>query len=323
MPAGIALFVTIGALILGLLLNAADIRRTAERQPLGWQRSVAVALVEPVYHVSTFLRLDRPRAALDSAMGRETALPPATQSPEVTPSAPSTTSTSLAVTTTTVPGRRVVTEEEPLVMYIGGDSMVGQFGPMLQNRANRSGMVDSEFVYEFESGLSRPDFVDWPERLDGVREELDPDVFVLYFGGNDAQAIYMPDGTWIPFDTPEWEAEYRRRVAEVMSTLDADGRWVYWMGMPIVQSETFRPRVELMNSVYESVADEYTRVTFVESWSVFVDADGNYSEYLRDESGDLVDMRLNDGVHFTTAGAIRLAEVFYGVLAGDWDLPLD
>ncbi|CAN5853529.1 hypothetical protein BH23ACT5_BH23ACT5_00150 [soil metagenome] len=321
MPAGLALFVMVGALLLGLLLNAADIRQTAERQPFGWQRTIAVALIEPVHQVSTFLSLDRPRAALESAMGRESGLEPTMPPPSGAPGDSTTTSTTLAVTTTTLPGRRAVSEGEPLVMYIGGDSMVGQFGPMLQNRANRSGMVDSEYVYEFESGLSRPDFIDWPERLDSVREQLDPDVVVLYFGGNDAQAIYMPDGTWIPFDTPEWEEEYRRRVAEVMSALDDDGRWVYWMGMPIVQSDTFRPRVELMNSIYESVAEEHTRVIFVEAWSVFQGDDGTYSEYLRDESGDLVDMRLNDGVHYTTAGATRLAEVVYGVLAEDWDLP--
>jgi len=182
-------------------------------------------------------------------------------------------------------------------------------------------MVDSEFVYEFESGLSRPDFVDWPDRLDEVRADLDPDVFVLYFGGNDAQAIYMPDGTWIDYDTPEWDAEYRRRVDSVMTTLEDDGRWVYWMGLPIVASEIFQPRVQLMNSIYESTAAEHPRVTFIDAWSVFEGPEGGYSEYLTDANGDLVDMRLDDGVHYTTAGAIRLAEVVYGVLAEDWNLP--
>ena len=322
-PAGVALIVIVGALLLALFLNAPDILRTAERQEQGWQRTVGVALMEPIADISHILFLDRPRAAIDSLLGRA---PVAAESPSTTvTTAPSTvSSTTVPATTSTTEApeiRRSVTAEDPLTMYIGGDSMVGQFGPMLDNRAAQSGMVDSEFVYEFESGLSRPDFLDWPARLREVSADLDPDVFVLFFGGNDAQAIYMPDGSWIDFDTPEWEEEYRRRVDGVMTELEEAGHWVYWMGMPIVRSETFRPRVELLNEIYESEAARHPRVTFIESWSVFQGPDGGYSEYLTDANGDLVDMRLDDGVHLTTAGAIRLAEVVYGVLAEDWDLP--
>lgn len=321
-PAGVALIVIIGALLLGLLLNAPDILRTAERQEQGWQRTVGVALMEPIAEVSHLLYLDRPREAVDALLvrGPVPADEPSTPSPATTAPPLAASSSSSTSTTVAAPTRRTVSVEEPLVMYIGGDSMVGQFGPMLDNRAARSGMVDSEFVFEFQSGLSRPDFVDWPERLRTVSAQLDPDVFVLFFGGNDAQAIYMPDGSWVDFDTPEWEEEYRRRVDGVMNQLEEAGHWVYWMGMPIVRSETFRPRVELLNEIYESEAADHPRVTFIESWSVFQGPDGGYSEYLTDAEGNLVDMRLDDGVHLTTAGAIRLAEVVYQIMAEDWGL---
>lgn len=325
-PAGIALIVIVGALFLGLLLNAPDILRTAERQEQGWQRTFGVTLMEPVADVSHFLFLDRPRELIDSLLGRgeiTAGAPPATTVTTAPPAASSTTVPASTSTTEAPEVRRAVNADDPLVMYIGGDSMVGQFGPMLDNRAARSGMVESEFVYEFESGLSRPDFLDWPARLRDVSSDLDPDVFVLFFGGNDAQAIYMPDGSWIDFDTPEWEEEYRSRVEGVMTELEEAGHWIYWMGMPIVRSETFRPRVELLNEIYESEAADHPRVTFVESWSVFQGPDGGYSEYLTDANGDLVDMRLDDGVHLTTAGAIRLAEVTFGVIAEDWELPLE
>jgi len=320
-PAGVALVVIVGGLLLGLLLNAPDILRTAERQELGWQRSVGVALMEPVADVSHALFLDRPRRALDELLGRAPASPPVTP-PDATPPTVTTMTTPPAVTTTEGrPTRRAVTEDDPLMMYIGGDSMVGQFGPMLDNRAAQSGMVETEFVFEFESGLSRPDFLDWPASLENVSAELDPDVFILYFGGNDAQAIFQEEGEWIEFGTPEWEEEYRRRVADVMTSLDESGHWVYWMGMPIVRSETFRPRVELLNEIYEDEAGAFDRVRFIDAWPVFEGPDGGYSEYLTDSDGNLVDMRLDDGVHYTTAGAIRLAEVVYDILAEDWDLP--
>ena len=321
-PAGIVILVVVTSLLIGLFLNAPDILRTAQRQEPGWERTIGVALMEPVAAVSHFLFLDRPRMLIDSILGRERPQPEAATPPTTAPPA-TTPATTMPATTLPSDTRREVSAADPLIMYIGGDSMVGQFGPMLDNRASKTGMVESEVVYEFESGLSRPDFIDWPQRLVQVSEDLDPDVFVLYFGGNDAQSIYMPDGSWIEVDTPEWEEEYRRRVDDVMTLLEERGHWVYWMGLPIVSSETFQERVRLMNSIYEEVAEAHPRVTFIEAWSLFEGPDGGYSEYLPDEEGNLVDMRLDDGVHYTTAGAIRLANHTFEIIAEDWEIPLE
>lgn len=319
-PAGIVILVVVTSLLAGLLLNAPDILRTAERQAPGWQRTIGVGLMEPIAGVSQFLRLDRPRHTLDRITGR--AAPPTTV-PAPLPDGDRETATTTTTTTPVVDQRRPVSVDEPLVMFIGGDSMVGQFGPMLENRARRSGVVEAEVEFEFSSGLSRPDFLDWPARLQAVGSELSPDVFVLYFGGNDAQSLYMPDGSWVDYGTAEWEAEYRRRVSSVMDALSEGGYWVYWMGLPIVRSESFRERVALMNSIYQAEAARYERVTFVEAWSLFEGPDGGYREYLPDASGNLVDMRLDDGIHYTTAGAIRLAEATFEIIASDWGLEGD
>ena len=139
-------------------------------------------------------------------------------------------------------------------------------------------------------------------------------MIVLFFGGNDAQAIQI-DGVWHEFGSETWLSEYRTRVGDLMAELDEDGRDVYWMGMPIVRSDDFRQKVEVLNEIYRSEADRFEGVTFVDSWSVFTGPDGAFSEYLTDANGDLVDMRLNDGIHLTTAGGIRLAEVTFGVIA--------
>ncbi|MGH8928665.1 MAG: SGNH/GDSL hydrolase family protein [Acidimicrobiia bacterium] len=317
MPAGQVIGVTLVALVVGLILNAPDIRRTADRQEAGWKRDVAVVMIEPFEWFSRTFRFEIPHRLIDSALGR---------SDPITIEAPvSTTTTSqnrevvAAVTTTTAaPSRRQISASEPLRMFIGGDSMVGQFGPMLQNRAEEGGLVEvTEVLYEFSSGLTRPDFLDWPVRLRQIRETQDPDVIVLFFGGNDAQAIQI-DGTWHEFGSERWLAEYRRRVGDLMAELDRDGRDVYWMGMPIVRSNDFREKIEVLNEIYESESDRFGRVTYVDSWSVFTGGDGGFSEYLTDSAGNLVDMRLNDGIHLTTAGGIRLAEVVFNVIAQDW-----
>jgi uncharacterized protein len=198
--------------------------------------------------------------------------------------------------------------------------MVGQFGPMLQNQAEQTGLIEvTEVLYEFSSGLTRNDFLDWPERLREIGATQDPEVIVLFFGGNDAQAIQI-DGTWFDYGTEEWLAEYRRRVADLMAELTSDGRDVYWMGMPIVRSNDFREKVEVMNEIYRTEAVVHPGVTFVDSWSVFSGSDGEFSEYLVNDDGDLVDMRLNDGIHLTTAGGIRLARVALAEIEANWHI---
>jgi hypothetical protein len=317
MPAGHAIAVVLVALVFGLVLNAPDIRATADRQEAGWKRELAVAAIQPFEWFSRTFRFNVAHNVIDLALGRA--------NEPVEPAAITTTtvaSVGQATTTTTATfARRSVTVDAPLRMFIGGDSMVGQFGPMLENRAEESGLVDvTEVIYEFSSGLTRPDFLDWPVRLRQVRSDQAPDVMVLFFGGNDGQAIEI-DEIWFDFGSPEWLAEYRTRVRSLMEELDGAGRDVYWMGLPIVRQEEFRQKVEIMNDIYRSEADEFDLVTYVDSWAVFTGPDGGYSEYLTDDSGDLVDMRLNDGIHLTTAGAIRLAKVTFEVIAENWDLP--
>jgi hypothetical protein len=313
MAAGHVLVTVVLALSIGLILNAADILDTAERQEPGWQRTVGVAVMEPIEAVTSFLRLDLPRRAIDAALDRESSPEPAG-----TP-ATTTTTTSAASTTAPVEIRKTPTVADPLRVFIGGDSMVGQFGPMLENRAEATGVATAEVVYEFDSGITRPDFVDWPAELRAVGASQDPEVIVLFFGGNDAQDIRI-DGVWEPFGTEAWVVEYRSRVGGLMSELEADGRDVYWVGMPIVSSDTFRARVEILNDVYTSEAASHDNVHYVDSWSVFAGPDGGYAEYLPDEEGDVVDMRLNDGIHLTTDGGVLLAGVVWDQIAEEWTI---
>ncbi len=316
MPAGVALAVMVVALLLGLFLNAEDILRTAERQPAGPARSAAVFLARPVAAASDLLRLDRPRHAIDLALDRA----------EATDTTPATTTTTTSVpvpattATTGVEAARVYTTADPLRVYVGGDSMVGQFGPMLENLAEGTAYATVEVRYEFESGLTRPDFIDWNVVLAEAASTHNPEVVVLFFGGNDAQDIRI-DGVWEPFGTDEWVAEYRRRVQQVMETVTSEGRELWWVGMPVVRSASFREKLAVLNEIFDSEAAAHEGVAYIDSWTPFTGPDGNFSEFLPDATGDVVDMRLNDGVHFTTAGGQKLAAIVWGDIAAQFGLP--
>src|SRR5581483_1612061 len=89
LSAGHALAIAVLALALGSLLNAPGLHKSAYNQPQGWQRDVALALTGALADVSHALLLDRPRRALQAALGRSgedridttIALPPAPPAP--------------------------------------------------------------------------------------------------------------------------------------------------------------------------------------------------------------------------------------------------
>ena len=58
------------ALLVGSLLNAAGIRKTALGQDVGCERDVSTFFADPLYDVSHFLRTDQLRVGLQNVLGR-------------------------------------------------------------------------------------------------------------------------------------------------------------------------------------------------------------------------------------------------------------
>lgn len=320
----------IGLICLGLatFLNAASLLKTAERQPLGATRTVAVGIMDPLAEVSGVLLLDRPRRAIDQALGRYT--PPPEEAPVagepvvIHPEGWSPTSTTAAgpatTSSTTLPPAadlREITAAEPMELWIIGDSFVELFGPALENDAAKTGVMRTEVDFRFISGLVRSDYFDWPAHITQRLPQVQPDAVVVMFGGNDGQPLTR-QGVQLEPDTPEWLAVYHELVGEAMDVLLTGTTRVYWVGLPIMRDDRFTQRVIGFNRVYEAEAAKRPGVVYVSIFELFQDENGEYSTYLRTGSGDLLDMRMEDGAHFSWNGAYRLAGFVLGKIAAEW-----
>jgi hypothetical protein len=325
-PAGHVLLAVIIGLSLGSLLNARSLDRTANNLPYGATRSVAIAVTGPLRAVSSFLQLDRPREALDSLLGRS-APPPSNVVVASTTTTTTTTTTTLVGpdtpgTSTTAPlvpvqQLRTPTVSDPLAVWIIGDSLMELLGPSLVNEGADSGVVNAEVDFRFVSGLTRRDFFDWPAYAAEQLPVVQPEVVIVMFGGNDGQDAQV-DGVLLEKWTPEWVEFYRGRVAEAMDAFISEGSHVYWIALPVMASDVFSEHVQIMNNVYRAEAALRPDVTVIESWDLFTDEDGNYSAYLTNDDGNLELMRYGDGVHFTWAGARRLAAAILDRMEADW-----
>lgn len=308
--AGRILVVMLVGLVLAALVNADAMVERAERKPFGPGRDRSLAIWHPVQDVAHVLQLHRLRDLGDRIVGHEDE--PRSGGEVAAPEPPVTTTTLPPEVEDLPPELRSPTPDDPLRVYIGGDSIVRDAGESFLRLTADDPLLRTTLHYEIATGLSRPDYYDWPAALVADAEAHDPEVMFVMFGGNDAQGIVAPDGTvHSTVDSPGWKAEYARRVEMVMDSLRADGRLVLWIGMPPVRSPGFQGRVDIMNAIYEAAAEERPWVRFVDLSTVLGDEQGRYVERKDGVDGAL---RQGDGIHLARPGADYQARHMLAVL---------
>lgn len=216
------------------------------------------------------------------------------------------------------------TTESPLRVAVIGDSLTEQLGPAIIDRTNRPGVAATAMHdFRYSSGLTRPDFFDWPAQAGQIAEEYDPDLWIVMIGANDAQDVRDENQRFRHIGSDEWEEIYRARIGVLMDRLIADGRGVIWVGQPIMRDANFDESMAYISSLYELEAARRPLVSFVDARAVFAGAEGRYADYLPGPDGQLDQMRLPDGIHLTRSGAQRLAEQIFPLLpvVTDPDIP--
>jgi hypothetical protein len=155
------------------------------------------------------------------------------------------------------------------------------------------------------SGFARPDFFDWDKTAKAQVEKNSFDIAVMIVGVNDRQTINTEGKSLKPL-TPEWEDAYRARVAEFVSAIHDANKPLIWVGLPPMAKADYSNAISEISSV-QRLAAFAGGSEFVDIYDKFVDEDGKYSSYGPDLNGNRVRMRKDDGIHFSAAGADKLA----------------
>lgn len=302
--AGDVLVIGLAALVLAALVNADALVERAERKPLGPGRDRSLAIWHPVQDLSHILQLHRFRQLGDALAGDDDG-------------GSSSTATTVPLDERAVrPDLRVPTADEPLRLWVGGDSIVRDLGESVLRIAAPDPRFDPVLHYEISSGLTRPDYFDWPAALAEDMAATDPEVVVVMFGANDGQGIVTADGTAIQeVHDPAWDDEYGRRVAAVMDLLrDGDERLVYWVLQPPMRDGGLDARIDVINEVHRREAADRPWIEVVETAPLFGDDDGRYADHLPGPGGATADLRQGDGIHLSRAGADLLAGHVLGMV---------
>ena len=156
------------------------------------------------------------------------------------------------------------------------------------------------------SGLVRTDYYDWPKAARDIAAGTNKiDVAIIMIGSNDRQAITDGAASHEALST-RWRELYAQRVDAVIAAFKEKNIPLVWVGLPVMKSERFSADMAQLNGIYRERAAR-GGVAYVDVFEVFGDEHNQYEAYGPDVNGQIVKLRAADGVHFTGAGARKLA----------------
>jgi len=304
------------ALVVGLVcfglwfvLDAPSLQRSAQESPLGTRRTVSLDMVGPVAALSRTVGLSSVVGGTDRALGRtpgggpSLAIPIRRPPPTTTP----TTVTGTTTTTTLPPLNNHPTPATPLKVLIVGDSVGLDLGQPLVNALAGYGDVTTYLDGRIDTGLSRPDYFNWPAELQIDLSNQRPNLVVVMIGANDPQGLVTPNGS-LQYGQPGWDEAYSARVAAFIAEANAAGAHVLWVGMPPMQDPVLDAKLHHLDSLVQAqVAATHGRAAHLSSVPSLGNPHGGFAAFLPNAAGAEINVRTPDGIHLSPGGGARLA----------------
>jgi hypothetical protein len=108
------------------------------------------------------------------------------------------------------------------------------------------------------------------------------------------------------YRSEKWAELYAKKVDEMIAAAKSGGVPVLWVGLPSIRGTKSTSDAIYLNDIYRARA-ERAGIVYVDVWEAFVDEGGKFSYSGPDFEGQIRRLRTSDGVHFTRAGARKLA----------------
>lgn len=216
---------------------------------------------------------------------------------------------------------KIPSKPQPTRILIIGDSTIESgLGTDLERRLEEFTGITVLRFGKHSTGLARPDYFNWLEKLAELQEEFNPDLVIAYFGDNDCQGLSTLEGAFITkFGTTDWDQIYGERVAAIVAQMQTGGSCVM-IGMPIMRSKSFSNKVKRLNEVAEAATGE-TGGVFLPTWGMTSNEKGKYISSV--EFNDRTRMiRAGDGIHFSTHGSAFVANELIKMLSEHFILEL-
>ena len=187
-----------------------------------------------------------------------------------------------------------------------GDSLAQQLAQGLTDAFENRPEVAILRKAKEDSGLVRDDFFDWTKAAGDLLASGEKiDFAVMLVGSNDRQVLHDANESY-ELRTPEWLAAYAKRIETISALFRDKNIPLLWVGLPVMKSESLSADAMAFNEFYRAYAEK-AGANYLDIWEMFADESGQYTPVGPDLIGQTVRLRAADGIHFTKAGARKLA----------------
>ncbi|WP_232631602.1 SGNH/GDSL hydrolase family protein [Methylobacterium sp. Leaf118] len=205
------------------------------------------------------------------------------------------------------PPKPTVPKAEPTTrVAIFGDSLANYLGKGIDDAFSDNADVAVLDRSKGDSGLVRRDVVDWAKASeDFLKATPNLSYALMMVGVNDRQAIREGDQNYEPL-SDSWREIYAARVDAVVKVFAEHKVPLIWVGLPPVRSESLTRDFAAINDLVRERVQKAGQ-SYVEIWQGFVDDRNRFTVSGPDVDGQEARLRTSDGIHFTSAGARKVA----------------
>lgn len=201
----------------------------------------------------------------------------------------------------------------PVRVLLTGDSLMESLGPQMSRSLAGYSNITFIPIGKKSTGLSRPDFYDWPAVLKQRLVADRPHLVVMWVGTNDPQGIHGHKGLGEPC-SEAWQQVYRSKLREVVSLAHSHGARFMLMGPPVVGE----PKLNAQLGVIDRLMGEECRalgICYVSTRLIMGGSGGVFHPQGRLLDGQFVTLRSADRVHITADGNRRIMDYMLPYLA--------
>ena len=201
----------------------------------------------------------------------------------------------------------------PVRVLLAGDSLMESLGPQMRNSLSGYSNITFIPIGKKSTGLSRPDFYDWPTVLRKNLTEHRPHLVVMWVGTNDPQGIHGHRGLGEPC-SEAWQEVYRTKLHEVVQLSHAHGARFMLMGPPVVGDPKLNAQLGIIDHLMQ-LECRSLGICYISTRYILGGKEGLFHPRGRLLSGEYVDLRSSDRVHITSDGNRRVMDYLLPYLA--------
>ncbi|AOA59328.1 SGNH/GDSL hydrolase family protein [Acinetobacter larvae] len=197
-------------------------------------------------------------------------------------------------------------------VFFAGDSLMQGVAPHVQKYLQENYQVNTVNLSKQSTGLSYPSFFNWPKTIqETLQSNPNIKILVVFLGPNDPWDMANPaGGRYLKFQSPDWEALYRSRIADIFQTAQQHQVSVMWISPPNMRKDSLNQQMIYLNQVITDEVKKHHGYV-IDSRALLGSQNNVYSDY-RMENGVSSKTRSADGIHFSVEGqkivAAKIAE---------------